>query len=151
MTQHDVQCEAGGCTLSGGILSTPKQVFILRDVDHVECRRPLMALLAPVAAGFSAISIRFSDILDVNEMVCMIGLPLAGLIIASEIGTLKIHSLSLRGEKIWGSYRHLSKIHAALQAAMQVNGKSRRAEAREMSSNLSDRTSRREDLSNVSN
>ncbi|PPC88077.1 MAG: hypothetical protein CTY31_00015 [Hyphomicrobium sp.] len=120
MTQHDVQCEAGGCTLSGGILSTPKQVFILRDVDHVECRRPLMALLAPVAAGFSAISIRFSDILDVNEMVCMIGLPLGGLIIAREIGTLKIHSLSLRGERIWGSYHQLKRIHDAMAVAMQV-------------------------------
>ena len=91
MTQPDIQCEAGGCVLSGGILSTPKQVFVLRDVDHVECRRPLMALLLPVAAGFSAIGIRFADILRVNELVLMVGLPLSGLVIASEIGTLKIH------------------------------------------------------------
>lgn len=149
MTQHDVQCEAGGCTLSGGILSTPKQVFVLRDLDHVECRRPLMALLAPVAAGFIAIGVRFSDILYGNEMVCMIGLPLAGLIIAREIGTLKIHSLSLRGERIWGSYRNLSKIHAALQVAMHEASQSRSVRRPDGVIAYSEIPMRREDVSHV--
>lgn len=149
MTRPDIQCEAGGCILSGGILSTPKQVFVLRDVDHVECRRPLMALLLPVAAGFSAIGIRFADILHVDEMVLMVGLPSVGLLIAREVGTLKIHSLSLRGERIWGSYRNLSKIRAAIQLAMLEAGQSRCARRPENFSATNANTQSRKDVSHV--
>ena len=150
MTRPDIQCEAGGCILSGGILSTPKQVFVLRDVDHVECRRPLMALLLPVAAGFSAIGIRFADILHVDEMVLMVGLPSVGLLIAREVGTLNIHSLSLRGERIWGSYRNLSKIRAAIQLAMLEAGQARSSRRPENANAFADNTLRREDVTHVS-
>ena len=149
MTRPDIQCEAGGCILSGGILSTPKQLFVLRDVDHVECRRPLMALLVPVALGFAAISIRFSDILHFNELALMVGLPSVGLLIAREVGTLKIHSLSLRGERIWGSYRNLSKIRAAIQLAMLEAGQSRSARRPENFSAINANTQSRKDVSHV--
>lgn len=101
-------------------LVTPRQTFILRDIDHVECRRPLFAATLPVAVCATAIGARFADLLHADELFQLIGWPALVSLIASQIGVLRLHSLSIRNEAVWGFCMELNRVRRALEGTMRA-------------------------------
>jgi hypothetical protein len=101
-------------------VSTARQTIMLRDIDHIACRRPLLRVMAPVAIGVGLVALRFADLLAALELAVLIAVPASLTIAASEIGVLRLSSLSLRDQAIWGPHRHLQKARAAIEAALAV-------------------------------
>lgn len=107
-----------GLRVAETVISTTRQTFLLRDIDHVECRRPLMLTAIPVATGLGLIALRFIDLLSAGELVLLTVVPAVLAMAASQVGVLRLHSLSIRDEMIWGPYRTLSKARQAIEAGM---------------------------------
>lgn len=107
-----------GLRVTETVISTTRQTLLLRDIDHVECRRPLMLTAIPVATGLGLIALRFIDLLTAGELVLLTVVPAVLAMAASQVGVLRLHSLSIRNEMIWGPYRTLSKARAAIEAGM---------------------------------
>lgn len=110
-----------GIRVTETCLRTPRQTIMLRDIDHVECRRPLLVATLPVAIGMTAITMRFADLLTWSEIATLIVPPIAATVAAAEIGVLRLSSLSLHNQAIWGRYRELQQDRASVEAAMARN------------------------------
>jgi hypothetical protein len=96
----------------------PRHLYALDDVDLVTIRRPLLLTCALVAFGLSALAQRFEDVLTGPERGAL-SAPLMLVAIASQIGCLKVHSLSLRNERVWGWHWRLKKVRDAIEVAMR--------------------------------
>lgn len=107
-----------GLRVTETFISTTRQTLLLRDIDHVECRRPLMLTTVPVATGLGLIGLRFIDLLTAGELALLTVVPAVLAIAASQVGVLRLHSLSIRNEMIWGPYRTLSKARQAIEVGM---------------------------------
>ncbi len=107
-----------GLRVTETVISTTRQTLLLRDIDHVECRRPLMLMAIPIAIGLGLIALRFIDLLTAGELVLLTVVPAVLAMAASQVGVLRLHSLSIRNEMIWGPYRTLSKARVAIEAGM---------------------------------
>jgi len=114
-----VLCTVGGFSVTRTLLRTPRQSFGLAHIDHVACRRPLFLAAAPVTIGSALIALAFADILYAREIALLIGLPGLVSLIACETGCLSLHSLSLRDERVWGRYSHLTRVRSAIERAMR--------------------------------
>jgi len=121
MNEHTQSRDLGGIVVSETSLRTSRQTVMLRDIDHVECRRPLLVATLPVAIGMTAITMRFADLLTWIEIATLIVPPIAATAAAAEIGVLRLSSLSLRNQAIWGRHRDLQRARAAVEAAMVRN------------------------------
>lgn len=121
MNEHPETRNMGGILVTDTSLRSPRQTIMLRDIDHVECRRPLLVATLPVAIGMTAITMRFADLLAWTEIATLIVPPIAASVAAAEIGVLRLSSLSLRNQAIWGRHRDLQRARAAVEAAMARN------------------------------
>ncbi len=109
----------GGIVVTETSLRTPRQTILLRDIDHVELRRPLLLGTLPVAIGMTAITMRFADLLTWTEIAILIVPPVVATLIAAEAGVLRLSSLSLRNQSVWGRHRDLVRARDAVEAALQ--------------------------------
>lgn len=120
MMRETVIFAGAGITVTATRLSTPRQTVMLRDIDHIGCRRPFLLVLLPVAVGSVLMALRFADLLTLQELAAFIVPPLVVTALAAEIGVLRLTSLSLRDQAVWGKYRELQKARAAIEQALEA-------------------------------
>jgi hypothetical protein len=58
MNSEPVLYEGGGLRVTPSRVSTARQTIMLRDIDHIACRRPLLRVMAPVAIGVGLVALR---------------------------------------------------------------------------------------------
>lgn len=84
-------------TVTDNILRTPRKTYALQDVDYVQVKRPFFVLSLGLGGLLLAWAGVFWDLLYGNERLFLVLGVLAVITLASRVGTLVVHSLSLRG------------------------------------------------------
>lgn len=115
----DLPTNKGGIVVTETSLRTPRQTILLRDIDHVELRRPLLLGTLPVAIGTMAIVLRFADLLTWTEIAALIAPPITATLVAAEAGVLRLNSLSLRKQSVWARHRDLARARDTVEATMR--------------------------------
>lgn len=115
---QNVLYTSGSITVTDTMLRTRRQTFLLRDIEHIECRRPLVLVALPIAVGLNIIGLRFGDLLTASELTATTGIPALGLLAASQVGVLKLRSLTIRDACVWGWHRQLAEARDAVEVGM---------------------------------
>lgn len=114
-----------GAVVTADLLSTRHQSFRLTDIDHVEVSRPLFLATVPIVAGCALIAVRFGDLLTVGELSGLLLVPGLALGAASQVGVLRLHSISVRNEYVWGRYSDIVRVRQQIECVMQSNIRAR--------------------------
>lgn len=81
-------------------LRTPRKTYALDQVDYVQVKRPFLLLSIAVGVLLLAWAMAFWDLLHREEQGCLVLGVIACIAATSRIGTLVVHSLSLRGSNL---------------------------------------------------
>lgn len=81
-------------------LRTPRKTYALKDVDYVQIKRPLFTLSVVLGGLLLAWAVMFWDLLYPGERGLLLAAPVLASLLASRIGTLVVHSWSLRGGEL---------------------------------------------------
>lgn len=113
----------GKITIDGEAVRTHHTSYSLSNVSAVSARRPFLVLALIVGGGVAAWAMAFADLLYNQEILASAGVGVAVLCAGFFIGQLKLHSLAFRGNEevssvLWGSYRHLNKVRAEIDALL---------------------------------
>lgn len=109
-------------TVSRGFLRTPRKTYALREIDYVQVKRPYFL----VALGFGALllawALVFHDLLYTHEWLLLIVGVASVVMLAASVGTLVVHSWSLRGGNLEGAIiwdiATVRKVRTAIDQAM---------------------------------
>lgn len=118
---HKRDLQMGTIRVTGTMLSTPRQLFVLNDIDHVTYRRPLLPIALPVASVVAGLVWRFSAFLYGTEMIVLSAIGLGAIAVSSQVAALSLHSLSLRDASIWGPHWHLKRVRDAVRDVLSNN------------------------------
>jgi hypothetical protein len=113
--------EGGGFRVTATLLTTPRKTYKLRQIEYVAVSRPLLLFLAPPAALTAVFVIAFRRYLYAGEIMTVIGCAVAALAFALLFGTLRVHSLALRGDDVgltFGFVYRLRQVRRAVEMAM---------------------------------
>lgn len=110
-------------TVTEKTLRTPRKTYALREVDLVQVKRPLLVVSLALGALLLAWAGVFWDLLYKQEQAFLVVGVLAVVGAASRVGTLVVHSLSLRGgdleEAIIWEISTVRSVRAAIDEAMR--------------------------------
>jgi hypothetical protein len=98
---------------------TRKAVIAIQDLAKLEVRRPLLAGAVMLFILSCGLALRFIDILHVHEVAWLVGTMTALVAAASQLGVLRLSSLSLKNETVIGWYPHLTEAAHWIGIAMQ--------------------------------
>lgn len=96
-----------------------RRVFALDDVDMIELRQPLLLFALAVWVLLNALAARFADLLFASELAWTTGSTTLLVACASQVSVLRVHSLSLQGERVIGWTWRLRRVQAALETALR--------------------------------
>ena len=99
-------------TVTSRTLKAPRRRFVLRNVEKVQIRRPLvLAIAALTIATFTGVHV-FADILYPEEILA--------LLLSTQIGHLVLRSRVLGQDgTVLGWHRTLRKVHEAVEQALE--------------------------------
>ena len=110
--------EDGAFRVSHSFIRTPRINISLADVDLFELRQPLLWMSICAVSLVGILGLRFFSLVYWSEMFWFF--VIGGVLIygSSQIGIIKINSLSMNDEKIIAPIGRLRKIRAAIEVAM---------------------------------
>lgn len=111
----------GGFEVTGSLLRTPRKTYVLDQVEYVSVGRPLLTFAGLPALGLIGFTLSFWPYLFAGEIAGLICISLVVIVIAFLFGTLRVHSLALRGDEVglvFGPIFRLRKVRAAVETAM---------------------------------
>lgn len=114
----------GGFEVTGSLLRTPRKTYALDQIEYVSVARPLLGFAALPALGLIGFTLSFWRYLFAGEISATIGISLAAIVLAFLFGTLRVHSLALRGDEVglvFGPIFRLRKVRGAVETAMALN------------------------------
>jgi hypothetical protein len=108
--------------VTNAFLRTPRKTYKLQDIDYVQIKRPYLLLTVSVGTLLLAWASVFGDLLHLHEWLLLLVAVLITIGAASQLGTLVVHSWSLRGGEledaiIW-DIATVRRVRAALDEAM---------------------------------
>ena len=108
--------------VTSAFLRTPRKTYKLQDIDYVQIKRPYLLLTVSVGALLFAWATAFGDLLHLHEWLLLVAAVLMTVGAASRLGTLVVHSWSLRGGEledaiIW-DIATVRAVRAAIDEAM---------------------------------
>ena len=108
--------------VTDGFLRTPRKTYKLQDIDYVQIKRPFLLLTVSVGLLLVGWATVFGDLLHPHEWLLLLVGVLTTVGAASRLGTLLVHSWSLRGgdleAAILWDIATVRAIRAALDQAM---------------------------------
>ncbi len=111
----------GGFEVTERLLRTPRRTYALARIEYVSMTRPLLLFLGGPALGIMGVVYSFRRYLLEVEIATILALCIAILIAAFLFGTLRVHSLALRGDddtQTYGPVWRLRQVRAAVERAM---------------------------------
>ncbi len=106
----------GYVRVEGGAVNTHRDSYLLSSLTVVSTRRPFLGAAVLLGASFCAYAFSFLDLLYPSEIAAILGVSLAFVLAASQVGQLSLLSRDLRGSElsgvIWGHYAVLSKVRS---------------------------------------
>ena len=105
----------GTVDVQNGAVVTHRDSYLLAGLTVVSTRRPLLGSGLVVGLGFGGFGISFSDLLHLSELVGVSALSLAALVVATQLGQLRLLSTDLSRSRelsgvIWGHYPALRAV-----------------------------------------
>jgi len=120
-----VYYRGGGFEVNEALLKTPRKSYALERIEYVSVTRPLLLFTGPPAIGLIGFALSFWRYLHWGEIFTLAGLSAAALILATRVGTLRVHSLALRDDEVAQSFGPIDRLRAvrgAVEAAMARRG-----------------------------
>lgn len=113
-----------GFSVTKDILRTPRRTYDLKNIEYVSLHQPLLVVLGITAMGLILFTVSFYRYLYGAEIFTMIAVSVVAVILAASVGSLKVHSLTLREEQtpLFGDIRTLRKVKDAVEQAMMIRG-----------------------------
>jgi hypothetical protein len=113
----------GGFEVSANLLRTQRKTYALDQVEYVSVARPLLLFAGLPALGLIGFTLSFWRYLYASEIAGLMSISLAVIVIACLFGTLRVHSLALRGDEVglvFGPVHRLRRVRTAVEAAMAL-------------------------------
>jgi len=106
-----------GFSVTKGVLRTPRRAYDLKNIEFVSLHQPLLVILGATAIGLILFTVSFFRYLYGWEIFTMITVSIISVILATGVGSLKVHSLALREEQspLFGDIRTLRKVKEAVE------------------------------------
>lgn len=113
----------GGFEVTDALLRTPRKTYKLGQIEYVSVQRPLLFFAGLPAIGLIGFCAVFWRYLHGGEIVALLAGCSLALAAALIFGTLRVHSLALRGDEITtsiGAVARLREVRMAVEWAMQA-------------------------------
>ncbi|MGF1620885.1 MAG: hypothetical protein ACFCUR_09745 [Rhodomicrobiaceae bacterium] len=122
MAKSRILYQSARFTITENALRTPRKTYALKDIDYVQIKRPVFILGVVLGGLLLAWAAMFWDLLHAGERLSLLMAPVLAIVIASRLGTLVVHSWSLRGgeleEAVIWDIATVRAIREALDTAM---------------------------------
>lgn len=114
--------EGDGFRVTDRILKTPRRTYELKNVELVSVKQPLLLLCGGVGIGFIGFTAAFFPYLYTGEVLTLIALAVGMIIASAMVGTLKVHSLAMRGDEgtLYGRIGTLRAVKEAVSQALDA-------------------------------
>jgi 2-polyprenyl-6-methoxyphenol hydroxylase-like FAD-dependent oxidoreductase len=96
---------------------TRRHLIPIDSIRAIETRRPFAVYAVLIGGGIGAVGCVFWPELAPIDRAVFLGLPTIGVMVASQVGALKV-SFEFREETIHGPYRRLMLIRQAIEQAL---------------------------------
>lgn len=120
----------GGFVVTETLLRTPRKTYRLDRIEYVAVERTFFVFAVLPAFALLGIALRFWRYLLPVEAFVLVVLPLLALTITWRVGTLKVHSLALRGNDDTRSIGRIATLRGVWAAVDQTMASRASAEAR---------------------
>ena len=107
----------GSLRVTSDYVRTARETIRLDDVDMISVRRPLLFVLSPASFLLLALWAIFQADWYPNEAAVLIGTAAVFAVLAAGVGELRIHSLSLRDESVFGPIWRLKAARCFIEEA----------------------------------
>lgn len=110
----------GGFEVTSSTLKTPRRAYDLRNVEMVSVRQPLLLISGSIGLGLTGFVIAFFRYLYGWEIFTLGTTALLAITASTLFGTLKVHSLAMRGDEgtLYGRIGTLREVKAAVERAL---------------------------------
>lgn len=96
---NGVVFQGDGFRVTSNTLKTPRRTYELKNVELVSVKQPLLLLCGGIGIGLIGFTLSFFRYLYAYEIMGLISLSLGMIIGSALFGTLKVHSLAMRGDE----------------------------------------------------
>jgi len=112
----------GGFEVTNNILRTPRRAYELRNVEMVSVKQPLLLICGGVGFGLIGFTASFYRYLYAYEVLTLIVTAIAAIMASAMIGTLRVHSLAMRGDEgtLYGRIGTLRSVKEAVEQALNA-------------------------------
>lgn len=113
--------EGGGFLVTDRLLKTPRKTYALGQIEYVSVQRPLLLFAGLPAIGGAAFAFAFWRYLFAFEIGAILSISAAALLAAIVFGTLRVHSLAMRGDEVgltFGFLHRLRQVRLAVEQAI---------------------------------
>ena len=116
----EIYFSGDGFQVTKGTLKTPRRAYDLSNVEMVSVRQPLLLICGAIGIGLLGFSAAFYRYLYVWEILSLGTAAICAVIASAMIGTLKVHSLAMRGDEgmLYGRIGTLRKVKSAVERAL---------------------------------
>lgn len=118
----EVLFSGGGFEVTTGTLKTPRRAYDLRNVEMVSVRQPLLIICGGVGLGMLGFTIAFYRYLYAWEIMTLGASAVLAIIASATFGTLKVHSLAMRGDEglLYGRISTLRQVKQAVEKVIDA-------------------------------
>ena len=118
----EVLFSGGGFEVTTGTLKTPRRAYDLRNVEMVSVRQPLLIICGGIGLGLLGFTIAFYRYLYAWEIITLGASAVLAIIASAMIGTLKVHSLAMRGDEgmLYGRISTLRQVKQAVERVIDA-------------------------------
>ena len=108
----------GEYSVTQAYIRTPRSNIDLSNVDLIEIRRPVFLMVSSTVVLVMALAGRFWGLLFWSEIFWLLTLSSAAAYASSIPAVLKVNSLSMTNEAVYGPIWRIRKIRAAVEQAL---------------------------------
>ncbi|MGX0879710.1 hypothetical protein ACSSV4_004420 [Roseovarius sp. MBR-154] len=114
--------EGDGFRVTDRILTTPRRTYELKNVELVSVKQPLLLLCGGIGLGLIGFTTAFFRYLYTAEILTLVILAVGAIAASAMLGTLKVHSLAMRGDEgtLYGRITTLRAVKDAVSHALDA-------------------------------
>ncbi len=123
----EVLFQGGGYLVTRKLLRTQRKTYALAQIEYVSVERAMLWFAGLPAAALILFGLRFFRYLTLLELATLFSLSAAGIWLAAQIGTMRVHSFALQDQDTssYGLITHLRSVRSAVEQAMEGRGEQR--------------------------
>ncbi len=117
-TEKNTLFDSGSLRVTETYVRTPRETIALDKIDMISVRRPLLFMLLPSAAFMIGLWGVFNADWYPTETTVLLGTAAVFTGLAFSVGELRVHSLSIRDESVFGPIWRLRRARRAIEESV---------------------------------